>query len=339
MISPELTGDYWTAKAMQNSWIKPAVAFWNSVPSGIQTMVMLIITEIVTSLIAKIPGLDALSLSESLAEIWQLLRDMVRIIFRKSKAYVNSVMKGLDNSEHFCEGEKIRYTLTKELKRYLKLCEDRNITNEDSEYKSYPIASLDTLEARKQILRDEELHSRKYGVVYSSAYNMMVVDPIRKDDNELMAYERVLPNGNDGVVILAKHKGKYVLLEQFRHAIRRRQYACPRGFSDPNCTPIEDVRREIREELGADIIGKPIELGRIAADSGLTGGCVHVYLVNIGIYKLCYGHEGIISTIELTREQMEIWVSKKKIDDGFTLGALELERSWCLKRRRTGAEM
>ena len=114
---------------------------------------MLIITEIVTSLIAKIPGLDALSLSESLAEIWQLLRDMVRITFRKSKAYVNSVMKGLDSSEHFCEGEKIRYTLTKELKRYLKLCEDRNITNEDSEYKSYPIASLDTLEARKQILR------------------------------------------------------------------------------------------------------------------------------------------------------------------------------------------
>lgn len=339
VISPELTGDYWTAKAMQNSWIKPAVAFWNSVPSGIQTMVMLIITEIVTSLIAKIPGLDALSLSESLAEIWQLLRDMVRITFRKSKAYVNSVMKGLDSSEHFCEGEKIRYTLTKELKRYLKLCEDRNITNEDSEYKSYPIASLDTLEARKQILRDEELHSRKYGVVYSSAYNMMVVDPIRKDDNELMAYERVLPNGNDGVVILAKHKGKYVLLEQFRHAIRRRQYACPRGFSDPNCTPIEDVRREIREELGADIIGKPIELGRIAADSGLTGGCVHVFLTNIGAYKQRCGHEGIISTIELTRKQMEIWVSKKRIDDGFTLGALELERCWRLKRRRARAEL
>ena len=339
VISPELTGDYWTAKAMQNSWIKPAVAFWNSVPSGIQTMVMLIITEIVTSLIAKIPGLDALSLSESLAEIWQLLRDMVRITFRKSKAYVNSVMKGLDNSEHFCEGEKIRYTLTKELKRYLKLCEDRNITNEDSEYKSYPIASLDTLEARKQILRDEELHSRKYGVVYSSAYNMMVVDPIRKDDNELMAYERVLPNGNDGVVILAKHNGKYVLLEQFRHAIRRRQYACPRGFSDQNCTPIEDVRREIREELGADIIGEPIELGRIAADSGLTGGCVHVFLTNIGAYKQRCGHEGIISTIELTRKQMEIWVSKKRIDDGFTLGALELERCWRLERRRARAEL
>ena len=129
------------------------------------------------------------------------------------------------------------------------------------------------------------------------------------------------------------------MLEQFRHAIRRRQYACPRGFSDPNCTPIEDVRREIREELGADIIGEPIELGRIAADSGLTGGCVHVFLTNIGAYKQRCGHEGIISTIELTRKQMEIWVSKKKIDDGFTLGALELERSWCLKRRRAGAEL
>ncbi len=129
------------------------------------------------------------------------------------------------------------------------------------------------------------------------------------------------------------------VLEQFRHAIRRRQYACPRGFSDPNCTPIDDVRREIKEELGADIIGKPIELGRIAADSGLTGGCVHVFLTNIGAYKQRCGHEGIISTIELTRKQMEICVSKKRIDDGFTLGALELERCWRLKRRRAGAEL
>lgn len=52
MINPELIGDYWVAKAMQNSWIKPDVAFLNLVPSGIQTMVMLIITEIMILSIA-----------------------------------------------------------------------------------------------------------------------------------------------------------------------------------------------------------------------------------------------------------------------------------------------
>lgn len=340
VISPDLISDYWVAKAMQNSWIKPIVVLWNSIPLGIQTMVMLIITEIVTSLIAKLPGLDALSLSEALAEIWQLLRDMVRIIFRKSKAYMNSCRKVVNIPERFSEGEKIRYALTKELKRYQKLCGERNIVKNNSvNEQPYTIVTLDTPEARKQILRDEELYNRKYGVVYSSAYNMMVVDPIRKEDNKLMAYERVMPNGNDGVVILAKHKGKYVLLEQFRHAIRRIQYACPRGFSEPNCTPIEDVRREIKEELCANIIGEPIELGSIVADSGLTGGCVHVFLANIDSYKQCCGHEGIISTIEISRRQMEIWVSEKKIDDGFTLGALELERSWRLKQRCAGVEL
>lgn len=93
---------------------------------------------------------------------------------------------------------------------------------------------------------------------------MMVVDQICKGDKEFMAYERVLPNGKDGEVVLAKRNGKCTLLKQFRHAIRRGQYACPRVFFDPNFTPIEDVRREIKDELRADIIGEPIELGRIA---------------------------------------------------------------------------
>lgn len=91
-----------------------------------------------------------------------------------------------------------------------------------------------------------------------------------------------MPNGKDGVMILVKRNGKYILLKQFRHAIRRDQYACPRGFSDPNCTSIGDVRRESQEELEADIIGAPIEFGRIADYSGLTGGYGHVFLTNMG---------------------------------------------------------
>lgn len=63
MISYELTGDYWTANAMQNSWIKPTVAFLNSVPLGVQTMVMLLITEIVTSLMTRSYIIENMALS------------------------------------------------------------------------------------------------------------------------------------------------------------------------------------------------------------------------------------------------------------------------------------
>ncbi len=63
MINPELIGDYWVAKAMQNSWIKPDVAFLNLVPSGIQTMVMLLITEIVISLMTRSYIIENMALS------------------------------------------------------------------------------------------------------------------------------------------------------------------------------------------------------------------------------------------------------------------------------------
>lgn len=63
MINPELIGDYWVAKAMQNCWIKPDVAFLNLVPSGIQTMVMLLITEIVTSLMTRSYIIENMALS------------------------------------------------------------------------------------------------------------------------------------------------------------------------------------------------------------------------------------------------------------------------------------
>jgi len=63
VINPELIGDYWVAKAMQNNWIKPDVAFLNLVPSGIQTMVMLLITEIVTSLMTRSYIIENMALS------------------------------------------------------------------------------------------------------------------------------------------------------------------------------------------------------------------------------------------------------------------------------------
>lgn len=48
---------------MQNSWIKPNVTFLNSVPSGVQTMVMLLITEIVTSLMTRSYIIENMALS------------------------------------------------------------------------------------------------------------------------------------------------------------------------------------------------------------------------------------------------------------------------------------
>ena len=83
----------------------------------------------------------------------------------------------------------------------------------------------------------------------------------------------------DEVVIMTRCNGRWILLRQFRHAIRREQYGFVRGYADSGCTVLENVRRELMEELGAKPIGEPMLLGRMTPDSGLTSGCVFVYEV------------------------------------------------------------
>lgn len=67
-----------------------------------------------------------------------------------------------------------------------------------------------------------------------------------------------------------------MLLKQYRHAIRRMQYAFPRGFAEEDDkTPADNAIRELQEEIHAVITKSPVFLGRIVADSGLTGGCAY----------------------------------------------------------------
>ena len=125
--------------------------------------------------------------------------------------------------------------------------------------------------------------------------------------------------------MVATYKGSFVLLKQYRHAIRRMQYAFPRGFAEESdSNPAENAIRELQEELHAVITSQPVPLGRIAADSGLTGGCAFVYYVNIDSMELVDDHEGIIAIEQLSDEVFSSWISEGKIDDGFTLGAYTL---------------
>ena len=63
------------------------------------------------------------------------------------------------------------------------------------------------------------------GVLYQSPYNMLVTDLIQPPEGEPYVYERIIPTDPDGVVAMALHQGKFLLLGQFRHAPRQFQYA------------------------------------------------------------------------------------------------------------------
>lgn len=164
---------------------------------------------------------------------------------------------------------------------------------------------------------------RTIGVVYESPYHLMVVDLVRGPEG-LFAYERVLPAVHEAAVVAVPvWEGKFVLLKQFRHALRGVQTAFPRGFGEKGLSAEENTRKEVWEELRARVLEQRT-LGKIAADSGLTGGEAHVSLCQITRPEPPLHYEAIQCMICLSQEELEWEIARGHINDGFTLSAYAL---------------
>lgn len=305
---------------------------WNFV---LETIVFLIGTEFITWGLSKLFH-GFLSLSEAVGSFARLMGDMLITISHKVSTYLNGCEIKLDLTEDINKGVHINYVRSEPLKRYMSLQSERKYLFSKSD--EYPIVDFCCNSSEKDwvlknLMRQEELFGYQYGVVYTSKFNTMVVDPIdsRKacnDDRKIslyFPYERVVPtSGTDGVVMIPKFEDKYILIKQYRHAIRSEQYSFPRGYAEQGGTPEANAVRELREELNAEIIINTTPLCRVAANSGLTSTQAHVYLVEIGDYSPSVGHEGIIESVSLTESELDKWIKEGKINDGFTLSAWSL---------------
>lgn len=206
------------------------------------------------------------------------------------------------------------------LLRYLALIKERpeEFDNSDAEYK--------IINSPEQIKNFEERTGLTIGVVYESQYNIMLVDLVSDGEN-LFSYERIIPAvKNSAVVALTICSGKFIMLRQYRHALRDWQYAFPRGFGEHILTAYENMLKELSEELGCDTISS-LYLGNIAPDSGLTGNIAKVYLCNINNYQQRRHYEGIKQVDEFTPDELKQLIRNGKINDGFSLAALSLYRA------------
>lgn len=170
----------------------------------------------------------------------------------------------------------------------------------------------------------QEKSDRTIGVVYSSPYRMVVVDMVCAKEGSYFAYERVLPAVQKGaVVIVPKYRGGFLLLRQYRHALRDYQYAFPRGFGEDGISAAENVCKEVQEELST-LASNVVFLGTCVADSGLCGDKVSVYSCDIENFSVNEGYEGISNVVHLSSEEMSQWMKSGKLNDGFTLSAYSL---------------
>lgn len=204
-----------------------------------------------------------------------------------------------------------------EWKRYLELKQERPDLFNDN-------GTIHIVMDESIVAAYQEKNNCKIGVVYESAYNIMVVDLVYEEEGKYFAYERLVPAVESGaVVILPIYDGSLLLLKQYRHALRDYQYAFPRGFGEKGITVEENLRKELKEEIGGEVIN--IEyLGQVSPDSGVQGTVAEVYACELSVYDKDSKSEGICEILEVAPLELKKWISAGKITDGFTLAALGL---------------
>ena len=216
------------------------------------------------------------------------------------------------------ENESSMYS--KEWRDYLDLAEER--------------PELFKASSRLQIIMDyesiqqfERNTDKKIGVVYRSAYNLLVVDLVENMKGERFAYERLIPAVKKGAIVsIPVYDDKFVLLKQYRHAMRAFQYAFPRGFGEEGLSAEENLQKEIKEETGADV-KKISHVGTVIADSGIGSNEGDVFACEITEPQLKLHYEGIEEIELLTEKELVKWIAEGRITDGFTLSGYAMYKS------------
>ena len=209
------------------------------------------------------------------------------------------------------------YVESREWKKYLKLMERRPEDFTASEL-------LNIVTKSETVNKYVSETGKKLGVLYESKYNILVVDLILGETGDLFPYERLLPAEKRGAVVaLTIYKDQFVLLKQYRHAPRKFQYAFPRGFGEPEITSEENVKKELLEEIGAVQVEETY-LGKVLPYSGILANQVDVFMCKVSNVEVKSFYEGIQDVVLLNEAELEEWILKKKIEDGFTLAAYSL---------------
>lgn len=208
-------------------------------------------------------------------------------------------------------------TLGKEWKRYKELIRERPKCFQNT-------GSIHIVTDESIIVEYQEETGKTVGVVYESNFNMMVCDLVYVVPGKYFIYERVLPTVARGsIVAVTVYGDRFVLLNQYRHSLRENQYSFVRGYAESGLTPEENVKKEIKEELGATAYNIKY-LGEYVADSGLCGNKVRIYSCEINYYEEKKDYEGIDQVIELSQNELKDWIRNGKINDGFSLAGIGL---------------
>lgn len=181
-----------------------------------------------------------------------------------------------------------------------------------------------------EIIKEFEANNpgKQIGIAYNSEFNMMVVDLVQDLDGNLFCYERILHTYTDpACIIIPMIEDKFVLLRQYRHAVRGFRYAFPRGFGEAGMDGVTNSLREIAEEIGGKA-NKIRILGYIEPDTGLTDTKVMVNFCHLERYNENLQTDGIDRIFLATPTELNGLIANGNITDAMSIAAY---MQFCLK--------
>ncbi len=161
------------------------------------------------------------------------------------------------------------------------------------------------------------------GIAYEDGYILLLRDAVTFPTGETGTYIRVVSADAQGrgVAILPRWRDRWVLLEHFRHATRRVELEIPRGFGEPDTSPLQNAQRELLEEIGSAAVSlRP--LGSVRENTGLSAGEADLFLAEVGSPGALDRAEGISGVVLLSTEELRALIRDNTLRDAYTLAAV-----------------
>lgn len=156
----------------------------------------------------------------------------------------------------------------------------------------------------------------RVGVLAEDPYLVVIRDAVRFADGAYGLYNRLMVPS--GAAILPVLDGSLVLLHRFRHGTRRRHLEAPRGSFSGVGTRMDEARRELFEEIGAEAI-EMADLGQLHSTTACLDEEHQLYLARIASIGTPDRHEAIQALEVLPVDRVEALIAGGTITDGPTL--------------------
>jgi len=162
------------------------------------------------------------------------------------------------------------------------------------------------------------------GVVLDDPYIVMVRDLVQFPNGQMRGYIRLLSRadllGGQGVAVLPCIESSLLLLRQFRHATRSWHLEIPRGFGEPDTSPMQQAQTEIQEEIDG-VVEELLDLGELHVNTSMEGHATKLFLAKLRSVGQPEHSEGIQSIKRVRVNKFKALISNGSITDSFTIAA------------------